>query len=446
MGIIDRVTQWLRPQARAQTTSDEQYVGGSYEVSDIGALFKAEQDRIAIVKACRDMYKTDTRAKRIHGTLARDAVKGGFTVHVQNNPQAETEAVALVKRLNLNTRLDDWARLTFRDGDSMLEVGVTAEREIAKVTRKPTLQMHRNSNPADEFSDPQKAFWYASSSWTLPTPPAEAIWFAQWQIVHARWDHDEGSQYGSPLFASGTDAFKRVKEGERDIAVRRKTRAGLKYLHVQEGASETDLQAYRERNKDALNNPLAAIADFFSNKKGALDVVQGDARLQEIGDVRHHIQTWLIAGIVPMELFGYGEDLNRDVLGEKKAQYERELDTVTAWVETEMVKPLLELQWLLKGFYPETLEYEIKWASKQTLTAAVLRDVADAVLKLRGLGYGDEVINTVLEMFLPGIDLRLLMAQSPSTDAQGRPARPDSAKRIANVADAEDEEDEDEED
>jgi hypothetical protein len=268
----------------------------------------------------------------------------------------------------------------------------------------------------------------------MPEPPSDALWFAQWQIVHARWDHDDGERYGTPLFASGTSAYKRMVEGELDIAVRRKTRAGLKFNHrYPQGTSEADILADMERNKEAMDDPFAAIADFYGTAE--LEAVQGDARLQEIGDVTYHMKTWLVAGIVPLELIGYGEDLNRDVLEEKKAQYDRDLETLTAWLEGQIVKPLLELQWLLKGIYPETLTYEVKWKAKQNLTAATLRDVADAALKLLALGYSREVVDALVEKFLPGIDLQVLMRQMPN----GAPAS--SVKRVANLVsdDTEDE-------
>ena len=49
------------------------------------------------------------------------------------------------------------------------------------------------------------------------------------------------------------------------MAIRRKTRAGMRYVHNLKGASEGQIEAYRERNQQALTDPNAAIADFFAN-------------------------------------------------------------------------------------------------------------------------------------------------------------------------------------
>jgi hypothetical protein len=413
MALIDKIRSIFRrsSQISGTNTADEMHrqapAGNAFL-----ANFSTEQEHKAVVLACRKMYKSDPRARGVIKTVARDAVKGGCTVRVKNNPRAEEAAGALIKRLRLNSHLDDWARLTLRDGDSLIEIGVNDAQEIVNATRKPTLQMRRNSNDSDRFDDPERAYWYAPESWVMDYPPEDALWFADWQIIHARWDHDEGNRYGSPLFESSTSAWKRMTEGELDIAVRRKTRAGMKFLHVLDGATPGEIEEYKAKNQDALDNPFAAVADFFSNRAGSISVVQGDANLSQIEDVMHHIRTWWMPSPVPMALMGYGQDLNRDVLEEQSEQYRRALEQITQWVEDELVVPLLERQWLLAGILPEGLDYEIIWKIKSSLTAADLRDAADAALRLMALGLGQEAVFEILGKFLPGIDLSALASET----------------------------------
>ena len=410
MGLIDRITRlWRRDSQtdRGRTTSDE--LRKPSMPSSLANRFKAESDRRSVILDCRKMYSDDDRAEGVISTLARDAVRGGFTVTVSggaNASKAQTIAEELVARLRLFKRLDDWIRLTLRDGDSLLEVSVNDSNEIVEVTRKPTLQMHRNSNEYDRFEDPTKAFWWADEIWAGQAAPKDAVWFAEWQVIHARWHHDEGNRYGRPLFASARKPWKRMDEGEFDIAIRRKTRAGMKFLHSLEDADDADIQRYREDNKDALTNPFAAVADFFTNKKATITTVQGDARLSDIEDVLHHIRTWWVASPVPMSLMGYGQDLNRDVLEKQKQQYDEALPLVTGWVEEQIVVPLLELQWLLQGIWPGGLTYEVVWASKKVLTATDVRDLADALVKLRATQlFPDETLLTIAAVMLPNVDL-----------------------------------------
>jgi hypothetical protein len=121
--------------------------------------------------------------------------------------------------------------------------------------------------------------------------------------------------------------------------------------------------------------------------------------------VVHHIRSFWTASPVPMSLIGYGQDLNRDVLDKQKEQYDEELRVVTRWVEDEIVRPVIDRQLLLSGILPETANYQIVWSSKKVVTAAMLRDAADAALRFRTLGLPDALILQVLAPFMPGVDL-----------------------------------------
>lgn len=434
MSLITRIQALLgRGQARPAKTTADEMPKAPQSVDDMARRFSGERDRRSIVTTCRKMYEGDSRAEGVIKTLGRDMTAGIPTVSVSGgNARAEEVANALIKRLKLASRLDDWVRLTLRDGDSFLEVSVDGQLQVAGVTRKPTLEMHRNSNSYDSFDDPSRAFWWSREWWGGGDAPMDAIWFAQWQMVHARWNWDEGSRYGRPLFASATGPWKRMTEGETDIAVRRKTRAGMRYVHkFPPGTGSSEVEKYKFQNQDSLSNPTAAIADFF----GTVDInaVQGDARLADIADVVHHIRTWWLASPVPMSLLGYGQDLNRDVLQEQKQQYEEGLRSLKKWVEHELIRPLIELQWLLAGIWPETLEYEIGWqVTGGGLKAAQVRDAADAGVRLRALGLSDDALWGILEQFLPGVDLPSPLAPLPGRE---RGAEAASAGRMARTAD-----------
>jgi hypothetical protein len=412
--LIDRFTALFRREAPEQvTTTSDEMPRPSRPMAAMNR-FQAERGRQAVVKISRKMYAEDPRARASMATVARDATRGGFQVQVTEGAEADrAQEIAgdLATRLKLFGRLDDWTRLAFRDGDSFLEVSVDEEGLVQAVTRKPTLEMVRNSNRQDRFEDPRRAFWWADQMWAGQAAPRDAVWFAAWQIIHARWMHDEGSRYGTPQFASAQTPWKRVTEGEYDVAVRRKTRAGLKYLHTLEDADDGAIQKYREENKDALNDPFAAVADFFTNSKASVQVLQGDARLAEIADVVHHIETWGVASVVPLALLGYGQNLNRDVLEEKKAQYDETLPLVSEWVEREIVVPLLERQWLLQGIWPEGLTYRITWSVRETLTAARLESLGKALAALQATALFDE--ETLIRMaarMVPGLDVDALLA------------------------------------
>jgi len=369
------------------------------------ARYQVEQERVAWVKRARTEYDEDPRASDIIDTLARDAVKNGFQLEV-NNPRAAAIIDSLRTRLKLDMRLDDWGRLTFRDGDSFLELGVTADGEIALVTRKPTLGMHRNSDSSDRFVDPRLAYWYGDAYQLSPNK--ETLWFADWQIIHARWHHDEGNRYGRPLLHSGRKVKKKVDEGEMDAAIRRKTRAGMRLLHYVEGDAN-DVEAYKELNKVALDDPFSAHADFFTNKPGGITSLQGDANLGNMEDILHHLDTWFLSSPVPKGILGYGRDLNRDVLDEQKEQYDESIAGVQTWFTTEILTPLFELQWLLAGILPETLTYKITWGNKAVITPDSILKIMQAANAMKVLGIPIPVIASVVARFLPNVTPEMLI-------------------------------------
>jgi hypothetical protein len=304
------------------------------------------------------------------------------------------------------------------------------------------LEVIRRTDEFDQFFDPAAAFAWADNVLlsvdvlTNQLPPGATV-FAEWQIVHVRYSHDEDSRYGAPLFAAARKPYKRMTEGEFDIAIRRKTRAGMKYVHALKDASETDIEAYRTRNQDVLDDPFAAVADYFSNKDTTVSSIQGDAHLSEIEDVLHHIRTWWIASPVPMSLLGYGQDLNRDVLDEQQKQYKVACEELSRWASEQIVKPLIERQWLLLGIWPDSLEWEVEWAAKDALTAEAFVDAAKALATLRATGvFSDETLLRMFSRFVPDFDaeaeLALLakrqdneLAAAATNAAAGMPAAAD---------------------
>ena len=134
----------------------------------------------------------------------------------------------------------------------------------------------------------------------------------------------------------------------------------------------------------------------------------------------HHIRTWWVASPVPMSLLGYGQDLNRDVLEKQKEQYDETLEALRPWIQKEILRPLFELAWLLAGLLPETLTVEYHWKAKRVLKPADLRDIADAALRLRALGLPDPAIWTLIQQFLPDVDIEALLAPQ-GDESEGAP-------------------------
>jgi hypothetical protein len=216
------------------------------------------------------------------------------------------------------------------------------------------------------------------------------------------------------MFSTATGSFKRVQDGELNVAVRRKMGGAQIRQHIVEG-SPADLEKYKEDNKASFGK-VSAVTDLFTNKPSSLVVYQGDGNIDKIADVTHHVETMMTASDVPMELIAYGSGLNRDILGEKKEEYEETLSQGREWLNDQVVVPLLERQWLLKGILPADIDYEIIWRSAKPLTPADLRDLGDALSRFKLLGVKDEIIQMMAASFLRNVDDDILSMDGFSAD------------------------------
>jgi len=411
--LLQRIKNVFIPQKDVQTTQSDTSTKGTDAVIAEYEKLKADRDRISKIKTCRLMYDSDSRIEKAHRVYSQDIVKAGFLV-VTKDERAKQIAVDLQKRIDMNQLLEDAVRETSRDGDSFYEVVIDDDLQITELSRKPTLQVHRASNDYDKFSDPNRAFWQGTERWMSPEPPKDAVWFPQWQMIHARWKHDSGERYGKPMFSASTGAYKKVDDGELNMAVRRKMSASQIRLHIVEG-SPSDLETYKEKNKSAFGR-LNAVTDLFMNKKGTIDVKQGDGNIDKMGDVQHFVATMMAGSDVPMELIVYGEGLNRDILGEKKEEYENNQKQGREWLTSQIVKPVLERQWLLNGILPAMVNYQIVWRTAKKLSPAELRDLSDALARLKLLGVKDEVIQVIAASYIQDVEDDILNMEGFSVD------------------------------
>lgn len=409
MAIIDRFKKLFSTGDVPNNTSREITPVRPHRAMRFGSLYTEERGRHAIIRRCREMYNDDPRVEETIRMLARDATRSGFTLTVSAGPgdeaaeRAQAVADAAVNRLRLRQRIGDWTRLGARDGDLFLEPGISAAGEIVEVTRKPTLKMVRLSDEFDRFADPTKAFAYADTDMAAAgLVNDKAIFFPQFLMVHARWDHDSESRYGTPLYASSRGAWRKLTDGEEDLAVRRRVRSGIKYVHNLPGAKPHEIEEYRAINEEALGNAFQVITDFYNNVTGGgIDVLDGDPHLSDIADIAHHLQTWSSGSAVPLELLAYGENLNRDVLEDKKRQYDETLEQTRVWVADQIIAPIIEREWLLHDILPEELEYNIGWPSRKIVSPTDLAALVSAVNEMRAKGWSLDAIWSLVEPYVP---------------------------------------------
>uniref|UniRef100_UPI003F58730D hypothetical protein n=1 Tax=Vibrio cholerae TaxID=666 RepID=UPI003F58730D len=121
--------------------------------------------------------------------------------------------------------------------------------------------------------------------------------------------------------------------------------------------------------------------DFYGNKL-SVTAIGGDANLEQIADITLLIDAFFSGAPAPKGLFGYVDDLARDVLEDLKRDYYEEIDALQdalAYAYEDGFK----LQLLLAGINPDSHQFQIQFAERMTDSK---NQRADLALKYQALG------------------------------------------------------------
>jgi hypothetical protein len=335
--------------------------------------------REAII-AIRQMDKLDGRVKMIHSRVARDIIKGGLVMQLAKPDKAVSEAWEEFRRrcqLNRPEKLKSDARGLVMEGNLPLQIIVDDGGNVCTLARMPTETIVPNVNDTGQFKDATEAYWQHD----LVTGKPKAK-FALWQLHLVRFDPDNFDDMGSlgrPFLDANRSTWQKLRMTEEDLVIRRRVRAPLRLAHVLEGATAPELQAYEAK---VTSNQSEITTDYFLNKKGAVNPIQGDANLDQIDDIALLLDCFFSGSPMPKGLAGYTDGLNRDILEDLKRDYYDEIDVLqdTLAYGYQMA---FHIDLLLKGINPLEADFCICYAERRTETA---NQAADRALKLQALG------------------------------------------------------------
>ena len=355
----------------------------------------------ATILDVRHMDRVDPRVKRIHGRMSRAAVKGGLILEAPGNAESlHGQWRDFAHRLGLGRqeKLESDCRGLTMEGNLPMQWVLDESRRVVKGVRMPTETLVANVGPAGRFLDPRKAYeqWDLQQGAVLDT-------FALWQLTVVRLtpdNFDDMGSFGRPYLDAARTPWKKLVMSEEDLVVRRRTRAPQRLSHILEGASKEDLQAYEQKVSGDIEQ--GNYRDFFSNRKGGVNALQGDANLDQIADVVHLLDTFFSGAPAPKGLFGYSDQLNRDILEDLKADFFDELDSLQDTLST-VYEMGFRLDLLLQGIDPDAQEFRVRFAERRTETP---NQAADRALKIQALGASTKTV-----MRTAGLDSATEVAQ-----------------------------------
>ncbi len=347
-----------------------------------------DTERRAMVQTIRDMDRRDGRVKQIHARLARDCIRGGLVLQVNEKASSETlkrEWRALQGRVQLDSseKLRSDARGFVMEGNLPLQLVLNERQDVVAAIRMPSDTLVAITDMGGRFKNPSAA-WEQRD---VMTGSVLASW-AAWQMSVARLDPDNFDDMGSmgrPFLDACAHVWQKLVMTEEDLVLRRRMRAPLRMAHVLEGADETTLEAYRKQVEGEKGD---ITTDYYLNRKGGVTAVQGDATLGDIGDVAHLLDTFYAGSPAPKGLFGYTEGMARDILEDLKRSYYDEVDGLQdAMAASYAVAFRIHL--LFKGIDPDVGEFTLRFAQRRTETP---NQVADLALKYMSLGLPDDMV------------------------------------------------------
>lgn len=330
----------------------------------------------------REMEARDGRVKSIHGRLCRDTIRGGLVMQFTETGSSETlkkQWQAFEHRLALNRvqKLRSDARGLVCEGNLPLQIVLDDSQRVAAAVRMPAETIVPIVDASGRFKNPGQAYEQRD----VMTGQVLAN-FAAWQLQLARFDplsFDDMGEMGRPFLDATAETWRKLVMTEEDLVIRRRQRAPLRLSHVLEGATEADLEIYRGKVEGEKGE---ITTDFYSNKRGAVTAIQGDANLDHIADVVHLLDSFFSGASVPKGLMGYTDGLSRDVLEDLKRDYYDEIDHLqdTHAFEYEAV---FRVHLLLQGIVAGPEEFTLRFSERRTETP---NQVADLALKLLALG------------------------------------------------------------
>lgn len=358
------------------------------------AMF-VDYDRRALVDTIRKMDQQDGRVKEIHRRVSSDLVRGGLVMQVTGE-SAEGKALAeewkqFAARLKLTkqAKLKSDAAGFLKEGNLALQLVLDQANSVTDAVRMPSDTLVPIVAPNGRFKDPAHAFEQRD----VMTGKMLAS-FAAYQLVLARLDpdnYDDMGSMGRPFLDAVAKTWRKLMMTDEDLVIRRRTRAPLRLSHVLEGADDTALAAYRKTTEGEKGE---ITTDFYSNRKGGVTAVQGDATLGDIEDVVHLLDTFYAGTPAPKGLFGYVGDLSRDVLADLKQAYFEALDGIQDEM-ADAYDAAFRVHLLFQGKDPAPDAYTLRFAERRTETT---NQVADLALKWQALGVPDDVIFTMMGM------------------------------------------------
>jgi len=118
-------------------------------------------------------------------------------------------------------------------------------------------------------------------------------------------------------------------------------------------------------NRAVITNQLAPIKDFFSNGLVDIKEISGDTKPINMEDIKYQQSQLFGAGGVPLAIIpGQESSIIRDSSNESIKGFISWIQTCNKMIGAELKQSIFDLELLLNGINPESIDYNIIWGVK----------------------------------------------------------------------------------
>lgn len=457
-GLVGRLSAlWQRRSRRpadATQTSEQGTSATASPSSEQFQLWQLRYERRSIIADLRRLADDEPRFARALRKLAREAVRKGVRITLQEGPsrgpvagryrRAQAILEDTLKTCDLSpAKLRSWAWALPLEGDLFVQV-VVADGRVVDAKRMPSASMERNTDSQDRFFDVQRAF----SQIDIQTN-TDITQFAAWQIHHERWNHLDGERYGRSEFLQLRRPARNLQLLEQAQVIRRIVRAALRLLHKVGNKDKPglarDVEDYKAFNNLAAQSkggydPTIAMRDYYGNGLTEVVAIPGDPNVHEIADLEYFRDAFAAGTGVPKAMLGWADkEINRDILKDQIEQWLKEVQDLTDAIKN-VVRTVLDLALLLAGIDPETVPYDLVFSQNTTETASERQSRVAAALQAGLISrriavgavaedYDFDDVDRVLAEIEDDEARRLVKAEAIAATTGKEPSRAQSAAR-----------------
>lgn len=324
------------------------------------------------------------------------ALGTGFSVIVQlaiPDPMLQAKCQRhinrMISRCELNKKSPSWARWLVADGDLFLQpklqLNQMGEFDIVAVKKMPAESMVRLTDDQEEFIDVHKAFGQKDIS-----RDTYIDFFPLWQILHVRYDYEDGQRYGNSIFFPVKYLANEALKATKALGDRRKATKPL-LVHKLKGKDglplpQTQFDKYVEGTSMKLKaerGEYSEYSELYCNG-GDADAITMDGTLGEVGDIAFLYDVCLSPTGVGRQLLGSEIKQQRDVLDEVRGELYAAQRQLMDLFAIDVYKELFDLELMLKGIDPRLVTYNFLF--KQRYTESALERRIDRALRSKAAG------------------------------------------------------------